>query len=493
MLSGLCFIGGKWQADTEVTFNAINAAKHTKLAPNFTNCSNEQLDQACLLAEQAFVMYRKKTVQQRADFINEIAEQLVKVEPLLVARTPLETGLPEARIQGELGRTVNQLRLFANNIIKDTLEIAHDTAIPDRAPIPRPDMKLSQLPLGPVAVFGASNFPLAFSTAGGDTASALAAGCPVIFKSHSAHPGTCEIVAKAIEIAINNCDMPKGVFALIHSKAYDISHVLVKNPAIKAVGFTGSYRVGMTLQKSIYQRKEPIPFYGELGAVNPQLLLPGLITDKANDLAQEFVASMNMGCGQFCTNPGLWLVNESEQAQFETVLADKINSCPAQVMLTPTMLTAYQAGCDNIAKQATVVAQGQAQDKKATTYLFVTSADAFMSNDKLHDEVFGPASLIVTYKDLAQAAKLIDILGGQLTASVHGTTDVINENKDLVEALSYKVGRLIFNQMPTGVEVSDAMMHGGPFPSSTDVRSTSVGSQAINRFLRPICYQNSPM
>jgi len=493
MLSGLCFIGGQWQADTEVTFNAINAAEHSKLAPDFTNCSNAQLEQACLLAEQAFVIYRKKTVQQRADFINEIAEQLVKVEPLLVERTPLETGLPEARIQGELGRTVNQLRLFANNIIKDASVIAHDTAMPERAPMPRPDMKLSQLPLGPVAVFGASNFPLAFSTAGGDTASALAAGCPVIFKSHSAHPGTCEIVAKAIEIAINNCDMPKGVFALIHSKAYDISHSLVKNPKIKAVGFTGSYRVGMALQESIYQRNEPIPFYGELGAVNPQLLLPGLITDKAEDLAQEFVASMNMGCGQFCTNPGLWLVSEAEQAQFETVLADKIQSSPAQIMLTPAMLTAYQTGCENIAKQATLLAQGQVQEKKATTHLFVTSADSFINNDKLHDEVFGPASLIVTYKDLAQAAQLIDILGGQLTASVHGSIDVINENEDLIEALSYKVGRLIFNQMPTGVEVSDAMMHGGPFPSSTDVRSTSVGSQAINRFLRPICYQNSAM
>ncbi|SFB86829.1 aldehyde dehydrogenase (NADP(+)) [Pseudoalteromonas denitrificans] len=493
MLSGLCFIGGQWQADTEDTFNAINATDHTKLSTEFVNCSDSQLINACELAEEAFFIYRKKSVQQRADFINEIAEQLVRVEGLLLELTTLETGLPEARIQGELGRTVNQLRLFANNITKDSTEIAHDVALPERAPLPRPELKLGQLPLGPVAVFGASNFPLAFSTAGGDTASALAAGCPVIFKSHSAHPGTCEIVTKAIEIAINNCEMPKGVFALIHSKAYEISHSLVKNPKIKAVGFTGSYRVGMALQESIYKRKEPIPFYGELGSVNPQLILPGFITDGADVVAQEFVTSMNMGCGQFCTNPGLWLVSESEQALFEKALTNKIQSSPAQTMLTPAMLTAYQLGCEKLNVEVTLLAKGLVEDKKATTHLFVTSAEAFIKNDKLSDEVFGPASLIVTYKDLEQAAQLISIIDGQLTASVHGSNQVINENKALIEVLSYKVGRLIFNQMPTGVEVSDAMMHGGPFPCSTDIRSTSVGSQAIQRFLRPICYQNSPI
>lgn len=490
MLSGLCFIGGQWQADTQVTFNAINASEHTILAPDFVNCSAEQLEQACLLAEQAFVVYRKKTAQQRADFLNEIAEQLVKAEPLLIERTPLETGLPQGRIQGELGRTVNQLRLFANNIIKNESVIAHDVAMPERTPMPRADMKLSQLPLGPVAVFGASNFPLAFSTAGGDTASALAAGCPVIFKSHSAHPGTCEIVAKAIEVAVNNCDMPKGVFALIHSKAYEISHSLVKHPKIKAVGFTGSYSVGMALLESIKTRKEPIPFYGELGAINPQVILPELIVQNPQKIAQEFVVSMTMGAGQFCTNPGFWLVNETEAAAFNHELVPLIEQSVAQTMLTPGILNAYEQGCNRLAEHSEVVAKGLFEDKKASTLLFSATAEEFLANPELHNEVFGPASLMVTYKNLSQVAQIIEQLEGQLTASVHGDEQAIAENQSLIEALSFKVGRLIFNQMPTGVEVCDAMMHGGPFPCSTDVRSTSVGSYAIERFLRPICYQN---
>ncbi len=490
MLSGLCFIGGQWQSENNAHFNAINAHDHSKLTPDFINCTQAQLAQACELAEQAFVTYRRKSVQERADFLNEIAEQLVKVEGLLIERTTLETGLPQARIQGELGRTVNQMRLFAANIVKDPINIAHDNALPNRTPLPRPELRLSQLPLGPVAVFGASNFPLAFSTAGGDTASALAAGCPVIFKSHSAHPGTCEIVAKAIEIAIDKCGMPKGVFALLHSKAYDISHALVKNAKIKAVGFTGSYRVGMALQASINERHESIPFYGELGAVNPQLILPGLINSDANKVATEFVASLNMGAGQFCTNPGLWLVSESEITEFKAALIEQVNISPAQTMLTPGILSAYNSGCNRLSEHAELLAKGLEADKKASTHLFITDATQFLANSQLHDEVFGPGALIVVYKNLLEVETIVAAIEGQLTASVHGTEHIIEEYSNLIEALSYKVGRLIFNQMPTGVEVCDAMMHGGPFPSSTDVRSTSVGSQAIQRFLRPICYQN---
>ncbi|MBE0363828.1 NADP-dependent aldehyde dehydrogenase [Pseudoalteromonas ulvae UL12] len=490
MLSGLSFINGEWQGQAEAGFYAVNAIDHALMQPQFINCTNDQLDQACQLAKEAFVIYRQTTALQRADFLNEIANQMTLIEPLLLDRTTLETGLPNARIQGELARTVNQLKLFAGNLTKKSTLVAHDSALPERAPLPRADLKMAQLPLGPVAVFGASNFPLAFSTAGGDTASALAAGCPVVFKAHVAHPGTSEIVAKAIEKAIRICEMPKGVFSLLQCKAYDISHGLVKHPAIKAVGFTGSYRVGMALLDSIKTRKEPIPFYGELGAINPQVILPELITQDPQKLAQEFVTSMTMGAGQFCTNPGFWLVNEAEAAAFKQELLPLIEQSTAQTMLTPGILTAYAQGCDRLAKHSEVVAKGLCEDKKATTFLFSATAEEFLANTDLHSEVFGPASLMVTYKNLSQVAQIVEQLEGQLTASVHGSAQVIAENQTLIEALSFKVGRLIFNQMPTGVEVCDAMMHGGPFPCSTDVRSTSVGSYAIERFLRPICYQN---
>lgn len=492
MLSGLSFINGQWQSNSDDGFYAINAIDHSQMQPQFINCSKELLDEACLQAKAAFIEYRQTTPLQRADFLNEIAHQLALAEPLLLERTTVETGLPTGRIQGELARTINQLRLFATNLIKQPVFMAHDFALPERTPLARPDLKMSQLPLGPVAVFGASNFPLAFSTAGGDTASALAAGCSVVFKAHVAHPGTCEIVTRAIEKAISICGMPCGVFSLLQSKSYEISHSLVKHVAIKAVGFTGSYRVGMALLDSIKTRNEPIPFYGELGAINPQIILPNFIAQNALGLAQEFVTSMAMGAGQFCTNPGVWLVNKEEAAEFKAKLIPLIESSAAQTMLTPGILNAYTQGCQRLAEHAEVVASGLVDDKKASVYLFTTSADQFLSNQALHEEVFGPASLMVTYKDLAEVASIIDELEGQLTASIHGSLEVIEQHKGLVEALSFKVGRLIFNQMPTGVEVCDAMMHGGPFPCSTDVRSTSVGSFAIERFLRPICYQNQP-
>lgn len=492
MLSGLSFIKGQWQSNSDEGFYAINAVDHSQMQPKFLNCSPALLELACQQASAAFIIYRQKTALQRADFLNEIAHQLALVEPLLIERTTLETGLPVTRIQGELGRTINQLRLFASNLIKQPSVIAHDAAQPERIPFARPELKMAQLPLGPVAVFGASNFPLAFSTAGGDTASALAAGCPVVFKAHVAHPGTSEIVASAIEKAIKISEMPSGVFSLLQCKSYEISHSLVKHCAIKAVGFTGSYRVGMALLDSIKSRREPIPFYGELGAINPQIILPHYINKKSVTLAQEFVASMTMGAGQFCTNPGFWLVNEVEAAEFTEKLKPLIESTPAQTMLTPGILKAYALGCQRLAEYAEVVASGLVDDKKASVHLFTASAECFLATPALHDEVFGPASLMVTYKSLAEVADIIEQLEGQLTASIHGSVDVIEQNKLLIEALSFKVGRLIFNQMPTGVEVCDAMMHGGPFPCSTDVRSTSVGSFAIERFLRPICFQNQP-
>ena len=491
MFTGLSFINNEWTSLGEGSFQAINAFDHSKLAPEFKNCSLEQLATACDVAEQAFKVYRKTTKQQRAAFLNAIADELATKEAELVERTPLETGLPEMRIKGELGRTVGQLRLFATNLEKDAEFIAEDAALPERAPLPRPDLKLTKIPVGPVAVFGASNFPLAFSAAGGDTASALAAGCPVVYKSHSAHPGTSEIVVKAIEVAIKKCDMPAGVYQLLHSKSYDVSHELVKNPKIQAVGFTGSFNVGMALQESIKLRQQLIPFYGELGSTNPQVLLPGFVKGQEEKLANTFIASLNMGAGQFCTNPGLWFVSKDEVESFKQSLAKEVEASAPQAMLTPAILKAYQAGCENFANNATLVASGQDEDLRCSTAVFETTLEAYRSNKALHQEVFGPAALMVVYSSTEELVEAIDSLEGQLTATVHGDKTQVNDNQAIVESLSYVVGRLIYNQMPTGVEVCDSMMHGGPFPSSTDVRSTSVGSQAIERFLRPLCIQNA--
>ncbi|MGI2259979.1 aldehyde dehydrogenase (NADP(+)) [Shewanella sp. GXUN23E] len=499
MLSGLSFINNQWVAGEQGSFTAINALDHSVMAPQFHNISQAQLLQACEQAWQAFLQYRQVSRADRAAFLSGIADELQAREAELVARTPLETGLPELRIKGELGRTVGQLRLFAGNLRRDDDYIAQDQPLPERTPLPRPDLKLKTIPLGPVAVFGASNFPLAFSAAGGDTASALAAGCPVVYKAHTAHPGTSEIVAQAIEAAIARCNMPAGVYQLLQSKDYDISHGLVQHPRMQAVGFTGSYAVGMALQESIRQRQQPIPFYGELGSINPQLLLPGAVSsgkqgDNGNDaaLAATFVGSLNLGAGQFCTNPGLWLVSESEADAFAQAVAREVEHAAPQPMLTPAILSAYQQGCARLHRHATLLASGQGEDKRCSTQVFVTSAVEFMANKALHQEVFGPAALMVTYKDTAELEQLLAGLEGQLTASIHGSDALIAANRNLVESLSYLVGRLIFNQMPTGVEVCDAMMHGGPFPSSTDVRSTSVGSQAIARFQRPLCLQNTP-
>ncbi len=491
MLTGLSFINNQWAAEGEGSFSAINALDHCAMTPEFQNISDAQLQAACEQAWIAFKAYRQTSRSERAAFLSTIADELVAREAELVARTPLETGLPEMRIKGELGRTVGQLRLFAGNLEKDPEMIAHDGALPERAPLPRPDLKLSKIPVGPVAVFGASNFPLAFSAAGGDTASALAAGCPVVYKAHTAHPGTSEIVTQAIAAAIARCNMPAGVYQLLQSKSYEISHALVKHSRIQAVGFTGSYAVGMALLDSIKQRKQMIPFFGELGSINPQVLLPGAVAGNEDTLAATFVGSLNMGAGQFCTNPGLWLVSEAEAEGFKQSVSCEVEQSAPQPMLTPAILSSYQKGCDTLAQHSRLVASGQSEDKRCTTQVFATSSAEFIANEALHQEVFGPAALLVTYKDAAELEQVLEGLEGQLTASIHGSDALIAANQNVVESLSYVVGRLIYNQMPTGVEVCDSMMHGGPFPSSTDVRSTSVGSQAIERFLRPLCIQNA--
>lgn len=492
-ISGNSYIGGEWQQGQQNSqFQAWLPDSNQQSEYKISNASEAQLNQAVASAQQAFVAYRQTSAQQRAEFLNQIAEQILLLGDELLAITGQESGLPQVRLQGERGRTVNQLKAFANNLLNPIESDIEEAGDAQRQPLPKPATRLTQIPLGPVAVFGASNFPYAFSTLGGDTASALAAGCPVIVKGHPAHPGTGELMTLAIEKAIQSTGMPAGVFSMLQSSEPELSHQLVAHPGIKAVGFTGSQQVAMHLQKTICSREELIPFYGELGSINPQLILPQKAQQDGAVLAEQLCQSLLMGNGQFCTSPGIWLLPEGE-ANFVAAASDYISQQSSQTLLTQGIVKTYQDAVQRLAANSRVQDLAQAKELEnfhGTARLFQTSAADFIADESLRQEVFGPSALIVTYQSLEQVAELVEQLEGQLTASIHATAGDIEQNQSLIEALSYKVGRLIYNQMPTGVEVCDSMNHGGPFPATTDVRSTSVGTMAYKRFLRPLCIQN---
>lgn len=494
-LTGQSLILGQWLGNTSQTsFNAFSPSQHKHLDSSFYNVTDEQLALATKGASEAFKQYRQTSEQQRAEFLDTIAEEILKLGGDLLEITAEETALPHERLMGERMRTVNQLHAFAEGLRSPIDSPIEDTADPERQPLPKPATLLKTLPLGPVAVFGASNFPYAFSTLGGDTASALAAGCPVIVKGHPAHPGTGELMAKAVERAIQRCKMPAGVFSMLQSQDPDLSHALVKDPAIKAVGFTGSLNVATLLQQSINQRQEPIPFYGELGSINPQIVLPHKTETAATDIAQQLCQSLMMGNGQFCTSPGIWLV-PADAEQFFAAAKESMIAQNSGPLLTPGILNNYKAQTQELLsnQQLTLVAQGKnGPNFHAVPHLFSVKGQDFIQDKKLHEEVFGPCALIVTYHTQEELLEIIESLTGQLTASIHATETDLQQSSELIESLGYKVGRLIFNQMPTGVEVCASMNHGGPYPSSTDIRSTSVGLTALRRFQRPICYQNLP-
>lgn len=493
-LSGYSYIAGQWQQGSSERFYGFSPAQNEPLSQAYYDISLDLVDAACERAAQTFVIYRQTSTQVRSEFLNAIADEIEALGEQLLEVTHQETNLPMARLQGERGRTINQLRAFADALAQNLAPLhisREDLADPARQPLPKPHTKLKYLPLGPVAVFGASNFPYAFSTLGGDTAAALAAGCPVVMKSHRAHPGTSELMTRAIDKAIQRCDMPAGVFSMLQGVNYDISHRLVAAPQIKAVGFTGSMGVAKALMATIQTRAEPIPFYGELGSINPQVILPEALHSKP-ELAEQLCASMLMGNGQFCTSPGLWLVPATGCDAFMDKVIESINTAPSDTLLTPGIVRSFAHAIESLTecKATTLVAQGARQrDFHANAHVFSCDAKAFLQTSLLHEEVFGPCALIVHYTDSVQLMAVINALEGQLTASVHGADEQNDEHQALLEALSYKVGRLIFEQMPTGVEVCPSMNHGGPFPSSTDVRSTSVGLEAMRRFMRPLCVQ----
>jgi len=492
MPTGKHLIAGNWVMG-EATF--LSEPAHGEAHAYSIGTPND-VDAAARAAEEAFWTYGYSTREDRAAFLNAIADEIEARGSAITAIGTSESGLPDARLEGERGRTTGQLRLFATHILKgDYLDRRHDEALPDRQPLPRPDLKMVQRPIGPVAVFGASNFPLAFSTAGGDTAAALAAGCPVVVKGHSAHPGTGEIVAEAIHAAIVKCGVHPGVFSFIQGGRRDVGQSLVQHPLIRAVGFTGSLAGGRALFDLCAARPDPIPFFGELGSVNPMFLLPEALKARGGAIAAGWAGSLTMGAGQFCTNPGIAVVIDGPDADaFVAAAKDALEPMGAQTMLTDGIAAAYRAGRDRIAGSNGVqaVMTSTCDLRNATPYLFETTGKAWLANEELGEEVFGPLGLVVRVDDEAEMQAVARSLQGQLTCTLHMDDADTQLAGTLMPVLERKAGRVLANGFPTGVEVCDSMVHGGPYPASTNFGATSVGTLSIRRFLRPVCYQNLP-
>ncbi len=499
-ITGKQLINGTWVAGEAGTYQAIDPATGSILSPSLSKASAAQVQQAVAAAEAASSAFRRSALDKRAGFLQACAAEIMALGDILVDRAMAETGLPRPRIEGERGRTCGQLNLFAETVLSGNfLDIRIDTALPERQPMPRADLRYMNQAIGPVVVFGASNFPLAFSVAGGDTAAAFAAGCPVLVKGHSSHPGTSELVAQAIDRAVKSSGMPAGVFSLLMGSGREVGAALVSAPEVKAVGFTGSFAGGMALVKLAGERPQPIPVFTEMSSLNPVILLPEALEAEAEKLAAAFVGSLNMGVGQFCTNPGLVLgIESSAFDRFSAAAARCLSQQPAGIMLNEGIRQAYTQGVAHISSQPGVVKQavGAEQEGKPgfccqPTLMTVSAAD-FIANQDLTEEMFGPASLLVKCRDHAELLAAVKSLKGQLTGTIHTADGEMTAYAELVDVLSERVGRLLVNGFPTGVEVCHAMVHGGPFPATSDVRFTSVGTAAIQRFLRPICLQDYP-
>jgi 2,5-dioxopentanoate dehydrogenase len=498
-ITGDMLIGGRAVRGTEKPLKAFNPATGDEIpAPAFSSGTAADVDAACKLAATAFDPYRALPLSVRAAFLERIADGIAALGDALTERAHAETGLPKARLEGERGRTVGQLKLFAQEVRQGLwLTPTLDPALPERKPLPRSDLRLQKIALGPVAVFGASNFPLAFSVAGGDTAAALAAGCPVIVKAHGAHLGTSEMVGRVIQQTVKDMGLPEGVFSLIVGAGRTVGEALVAHPAIKAVGFTGSRAGGTALMRIAANRPEPIPVYAEMSSINPVFLLPEALTARGAAIAQGFVDSLVLGAGQFCTNPGLAIgIDGPALEQFAQASAQALGGKAAQTMLTSGIYAAYEDGARRLAgtQGVSALAQGQPSSgpNQACAALFVTDAQTFLAQPALEDEVFGPASTLVRCKDEGELLAVAEHFVGQLTATIQMDQDDLPTAKRLVPVLERKAGRLLVNGFPTGVEVTHAMVHGGPFPATSDSRATSVGTSSIERFLRPVCYQDFP-
>lgn len=480
------------------SFSALNPATGKPLEGSFFKAGITDADEALKGAELAYQTYKYLHKDLKAAFLRCIADEIAALGDTLINRAAEESGLPIGRLQGELGRTTGQLRLFAQLVEEGSwVEAIIDTAMPDRQPLPRPDIRRMLVPLGPVVVFGASNFPLAFSVAGGDTASALASGCPVIVKAHPAHLGTSSLVGSAIVKAIRKSGVPEGVFSLLYDEGYEIGGYLVKHPKTKAVTFTGSFKGGMELVKLAQQREQPIPVFAEMGSINPVFLLPQATAENPEELAKKCAASITLGAGQFCTNPGLLIAVQSEGLeQFKQTLSGLISEAPTATMLTPGIFSNYENRAQEALKEEGVVLLAESGKNNAdlqhqsVAKIAQVSATQFLKSSRLQEEVFGPYSLLVIAEDVSQMEEIIAALEGQLTVTLFAAQHELTQYPELISKIADKTGRMIMNGVPTGVEVCGAMQHGGPFPATNDSRFSSVGTTAIYRFVRPLAWQD---
>jgi 2,5-dioxopentanoate dehydrogenase len=500
MLQGQSIVNGRATAGTEAVFSAINPAAGTALEPSFYSASAEDVNRAAQLAEEAFASYGRLSGSEKARFLRRIAGGIEAIAPELVGRARRETALPEKRLQGEAARTVNQLLLFAQLVEEGSWVNARiDRVLPDRTPLPRSDIRSMLRPLGPVAVFGASNFPLAFSVAGGDAASALAAGNPIIVKAHPAHPGTSELAGQVIAQSAGECGLHTGVFALLFDAGIEVGTALVQHPLVKAVGFTGSLAAGKALMQLAASRPEPIPCFMEMSSTNPLFVLPEALRTRAVQIASGLFASFTLGVGQFCTKPGLVFLPRGDSADaFVAALVSQVQQAVASPMLTPSICRNYSSSLEKSKTHAgiEVLAQPESSNSSGAAWgapaLLQIDGAHLLHSPELAHEIFGPATLIVRYAGRDEMIALARALEGQLTATLHASAADLAEFPDLVAILERKAGRLIVNGYPTGVEVCHAMVHGGPWPATSDSRTTSVGTQAIFRFARPVCYQDFP-
>lgn len=495
--AGVSLIAGQPAGATGAEFRATNPATGEPLDPVFFSAAPSDVDRAVQAAQQAFLLWRKTSGAERAALLRSIADGLDASTAELVAQAKLETALPEARLQGETKRTSNQLRLFAHVVEEGSWVAARiDTALPDRQPLPRPDLRSMLQPLGPVAVFGASNFPLAFSVAGGDTASALAAGNAVLMKAHPAHPGTSELAGRIIAESIRTCGAPEGLFSLLFDAGFSAGQALVQHPLIQAVAFTGSRRGGRALMDLAAQRPQPIPCFAEMGSTNPVFILPDSLRRQGSAIAAGLFGSFTLGAGQFCTKPGLvFLPQQAETGPFLGELRRLTSAGAGFSLLTPGIASAYRHSLDERRSSCLVEMLAAAAPEGACSVaaaLLETDVATFLSHPELSEEIFGPTSLIIRYQQRSAMLRAASELDGHLTATVLGTGEDLAAAADLIAILERKVGRVIFNSYPTGLEVSDAVVHGGPYPASSDSRFTSVGTRAILRFARPVCYQGFP-
>lgn len=496
-LHGQQLIGFSTSSEGKATLRARDPERRRPLDPPFHEATEQEIDRAMRLAARAHRELRRQPRLARAALLEDIAARIEDLGEALLERTHQETALPMARLTMERGRTVGQLRMFANVVREGAfLQARIDHAQPNRQPLPKPDVRQLRVAVGPVVVFGASNFPLAFSVAGGDTASALAAGCPVVAKAHPHHPGTSEMIGRAIGEAVREADLPEGTFSLLQGAGHEVGLALVRHPAARSVGFTGSLTGGRALFDAAAARPQPIPVHAEMGSVNPVFLLPDAMRAHAEELADGLRQSTTLGVGQFCTNPGVVVALESDAtSRMVERLGHLMTEAPTGTTLHDGIAEAYRRGLHELLTIDGVRRVGREDEtagSRAVPAMLTASAAVFLANPLLREEVFGPCTLVVLCPSAQSMADVAASFGGQLTATLHATTCDVEECAALIETLEDRVGRLLFNGFPTGVEVCPSMHHGGPYPATTDARSTSVGSAAIERFVRPLCYQDAP-